>query len=309
MKRYILTLVALCTFSLAFAQKVNELFGIPVQKDFKAGAKVMMNKGFEVLNTTSDSITLKGTIEPFGTCVVQLSNMGVVIGCHYNQKLVDTFRAKFGVSNRREGGADIYEISEYSRAAVQRHNDLMTIAAFDYTERFAVKFMGMPLGTPLKVLLPELSKHFKQNVTHGETDGNTYLSGVFAGYRDCSITLDADEEDKLVTKVGVFLPKTAEWSTLYAQYCHLKGMLKEKYGEPIECEEDLIGPNKDNIVNLNIEEVYCMAVFAASEYGEITLAMLPYGEFDGRANICLIYEDFMAMEKQVDAYIKELSPE
>ncbi len=62
MKKSILTFAAFGVLNLVFAQTTADFLGIPMMKDFNAGAKVLEEKGFEIIGSANDSILLAGSL-------------------------------------------------------------------------------------------------------------------------------------------------------------------------------------------------------------------------------------------------------
>ena len=98
-----------------------------------------------------------------------------------------------------------------------------------------IKFKGISLGGPVKDFAWNLEKQGYKFIT--EMQGYHVFAGSFAGYTNCSIYVGSAEYDDAVRAVSISFPDQTKWEYLYNNYSNIKEMLKEKYGEPIECEE------------------------------------------------------------------------
>ena len=97
--------------------------------------------------------------------------------------------------------------------------------------------------------------------------------------------------------INVCFPTTNNWNTLYMQYCNLKESLTEKYGEPYECEEDLIGRRQNKIIDLINGDISCNTNFSASVMGKVKLSLSGYEDLREGA-VCLTYTDLLSVKKQ-----------
>ena len=302
MKKSILTFAAFWVFSFVFAQTENDFLGIPMMRDFKSGSKILVKKGFEVLSYASDSVLLQGSLEPFGECQVVLREICQKVIFRNNEGVNKALKERYGEPSVSEEGYENYYVSEYSVASIERDSAFTRIAVLDLTDMFTIKFKGVTLGAPLREVLPQLEKDFDYVMSY---KGYTILKGKFAGYRDCSIYLNAEDEDEIVSVVSVYLPATNNWNTLYTQYCILKSSLTEKYGEPKECEEDLIGRRHNKILDLIYGGISCKATFSASVFGEVKLELFGY-ENTKEGTVYLMYYDKLSMKKQGEADAEDL---
>lgn len=294
MKKTVLTLVALFALSFASAQTENDFFGVPMMKDFKAGAKVLEDKGFEIVSSASDSILLEGSHDLFGECQVILREICQKIICRNNESVDNALNERFENSSISEDGYEGYHISEYRMALISKDSAFTRIVIVDLADMFTIKFKGVSLGSPLKEVLPQLQKDFDYVSTY---KGFTILKGKFAGYRDCTIYVGAENEDEIVSLISVYFPTINNWNALYTQYCNLKKSLTEKYGEPYECEEDLIGRRQNKILDLINGEISCNTIFSASVMGRVKLSLFGYEDLVEGA-VCLTYTDLLSVKKQ-----------
>lgn len=302
MKKFVLTLFALLVFNSVFAQTANDFFGIPMMKDFKTGAKELEKKGFEIISSASDSILLSGMLEPFGECQVVLRELCQKVAYRSNESVDSILEEKYGEPNVGEEGYEAYYISGYTMASLSKDSALTRIVLLDLADMFTIKFKGVTLGAPLKDVLPLLEKDFEYVMSY---NGYTILKGKFAGYRDCSIYLNAEDEDEIVSIVAIYLPYTDSWNTLYAQYCNLKSSLAEKYGEPKDCKEDLIGRRYNKILDLIHNDISCKTVFGVSVFGEVELGLFGY-EGSRKGAVILKYIDLLSIKRQGDVDAEDL---
>ena len=296
MKKSILTFAAFWVFSFVFAQTENDFLGIPMMRDFKSGSKILVEKGFEVLSYASDSVLLQGSLEPFGECQVVLREICQKVIFRNNEEVNKALKERYGEPSVSEEGYENYYVSEYSVASIERDSAFTRIAVLDLTDMFTIKFKGVTLGAPLREVLPQLEKDFDYVMSY---KGYTILKGKFAGYRDCSIYVGAENDNEIVSVVAVYLPTTSNWNSLYTQYCNLKSSLSQKYGEPKECNEDLVGRRQNKILDLIYGDISCKTIFAASVFGEVQLSLSGYEESSEGA-ILLQYTDLLSLKKQGD---------
>lgn len=296
MKRIVLTFVALFALSFVSAQTENDFFGIPMMKDFKVGAKILEENGFKIVSSASDSILLEGAHDLFGECQIILREIGQKITYRNNESVDNALKERYEKSPISENGYEGFYISEYCVASIRKDSAFTRIVIVDLADMFTIKFKGVTLGAPLQEVLPQLKKDFEYVTTY---KGYTILKGKFAGYRDCSIYINAEKKDEIVSGVSVYFPTTSDWNTLYTQYCNLKNSLTEKYGDPIECEENLVGRRQDKIRDLINGDISCKTIFGASVLGEVKLGLHGYDDLKEGA-VYLMYTDLLSLKKQKD---------
>lgn len=294
MKRIVLTFMALFALSFVSAQTENDFFGIPMMKDFKAGAKVLEEKGFEIVSSASDSILLEGSHDLFGECQIILREIAQKVTFRNNESVDNALKERYEKSPINENGYEGFYISEYRMASISKDSAYTRIVIVDLADMFTIKFKGVNLGTPLKEVLPQLLKDFEYVTTYG---GFTILKGKFAGYRDCNINVMAENEDDIVSMINVSFPDTNNWNTLYTQYCNLKKSLTEKYGEPIECGEDLIGRKQNKILDLINGDISCETIFISNIFGRIQIKLFGHENIN-EGCVSLTYTDLLSIKKQ-----------
>lgn len=98
-----------------------------------------------------------------------------------------------------------------------------------------IKFKGISLGGPVKEFAWNLEKQGYKFLM--EMQGYHVFTGSFAGYTNCSIYVGSAEYEDAVRAVSISFPDQTKWEYLYNNYTKIKDMLKEKYGDPLVCEE------------------------------------------------------------------------
>ncbi len=117
---------------------------------------------------------------------------------------------------------------------------LLSIASFAQNQdKEHLVFKGVPIDGTLSDYVLKMKQNGFNHI--GTEDGVAILKGDFAGYKDCTIGVSILKQKDLVHKIAVIFPKKETWSTLFGNYSDLKGMLKEKYGEPFEVVEKFEG--------------------------------------------------------------------
>ena len=134
-----------------------------------------------------------------------------------------------------------------------------------------MKFKGIPMEGTLQSFTNQL---ITKGYTHiGTQDGVSMLTGEFAGYKDCTIGVVADNSGA-ICKVVVFFPEMDTWNDLYECYAGYKEMLTEKYGKPQQSEEYFEEPYNDEaaqkIYGVRFDNCKYYSVFSC-EQGDITL--------------------------------------
>jgi len=95
-------------------------------------------------------------------------------------------------------------------------------------------------GIAIDGTLTDYVSKMKQNgfIHQSTNDGIAVLSGDFAGYKDCLISVSTIKQKDFVNKIVVAFPDKKTWVTLLGNYNALKEMLTEKYGKPSEVIEE-----------------------------------------------------------------------
>lgn len=98
-----------------------------------------------------------------------------------------------------------------------------------------LKFKGVPIDGTLKKFKSRMIRKGFKHLSMQE--GTEVLEGDFADFKRCLIYVSTLDNKDLVSKISVEFPGREEWSELYGDYKHLKGLLVEKYGRYSSCTE------------------------------------------------------------------------
>ena len=157
---------------------------------------------------------------------------------------------------------------------------LLTLAAFIVApaqENSAhLKFKGVPIDGTLNEFISNMEKvGFAYIGILGKT---AILTGDFAGFKGCTVTVSTLQTQDKVNAITVKLPERDDWQSLESDYETLKSMLSEKYGGPAECVEtfhrDSYTPrsNSDKLYELKINECTWVSTYTLPE-GDIYLSI------------------------------------
>ena len=136
-------------------------------------------------------------------------------------------------------------------------------------------------GTPIDGQLSDFTKKLRHNgfISTGTEGDEATLRGKFGSYAKCKVNVRANKYTGNACLVRVTFPDCYEWEEIYASYSQLKGLLKEKYGEPSECVEEfrtiLYNPNSDDLSKmqcLRFDECNYKTVWT-NEKGHVVLRM------------------------------------
>lgn len=96
-------------------------------------------------------------------------------------------------------------------------------------------FKGVPIDGTLKnfVRLMEKAGFYHD----GDKGGAAMLTGDFAGYKGCTVTVSTLDQKDLVSHITVWFPQRETWGDLSGDYFSLKKLLTQKYGTPSVCTE------------------------------------------------------------------------
>ena len=156
---------------------------------------------------------------------------------------------------------------------------VMAVTVWGQSASEHLRFKGVPIaGTP-----ESFARRLKQKgltVTQTARDG-VLLTGSFAGYRDCSITVSSSKNRNTVSSVSVAFPSRNSWRELEGDYSNLKSMLTTKYGEPHETTEMFEGStapktDEDRIYKVRFDQCKYFSIFRPSK-GRILLQIVHYG--------------------------------
>lgn len=165
-------------------------------------------------------------------------------------------------------------------------------------------FKGIPMDGKLKHFTTKLKSKGYDLV--GLQQGTSILEGEFAGYKNCSIYVMADNSDN-VCKVLVVLPFMYKWKELESCYDDLVSMLKKKYGEPAHVENsfesDEIKNDRDKVDALKHDDCRYFSIFN-SEYGTVQSVISHDG--DASCFVVLCYYDNANRERSKKKAMSDL---
>jgi hypothetical protein len=136
-------------------------------------------------------------------------------------------------------------------------------------------------GVPIDGTLEEYVVKMKQNdFTLLQTeDGTSYLSGDFAGYKNCIVGVSTLKQKDLVHKILVVFSDKDSWSGLHTNYFDLKQKLTEKYGKPSDVVEKFDVPSysqprddQDKMYKVKFDQCKYYSIWRL-ENGEIQLSI------------------------------------
>lgn len=111
---------------------------------------------------------------------------------------------------------------------------LTTMLTFAQTSEHLL-FKGVPIDGTLDEYVSKMEQNGFNRLT--TEDGTALLTGDFAGYKGCVVSVSTLKQKDLVYKIVVVFPEKETWSTLSGNYFDLKQMLSEKYGKSSEVME------------------------------------------------------------------------
>lgn len=166
-------------------------------------------------------------------------------------------------------------------------------------------FKGIPIDGSVKSFAAKLQQ--KGFTSQGMQDGNAFLKGMFAGYKDCTVGVVGDESGTTV-KVAVIFPEYDKWSLLYGCFSSLKDMLTQKYGTPSEESETFdtySQPDDDNerMYEVTMDRCKYYAVFE-TQNGTIELQISHANYIEGF--VLLSYYDKLNQQKAMNSAIDDL---
>ena len=96
-------------------------------------------------------------------------------------------------------------------------------------------FKGVPIDGTLKNFVRRMEK---AGFYHdGDKGGAAMLTGDFAGYKGCTVTVSTLDQKDLVSHITVWFPQRETWGDLSGDYFSLKKLLTQKYGKPSASQE------------------------------------------------------------------------
>lgn len=116
---------------------------------------------------------------------------------------------------------------------------LMTLTSFAQTESPHLAFKGVPIDGTLNEYVQKMKQKGFDYL--GTEDGIAILTGDFAAYKGCTVSVATLKQKDLVSKITVIFPNCETWAGLANNYFSLKDMLTEKYGKPANVTEKFQG--------------------------------------------------------------------
>jgi len=140
-----------------------------------------------------------------------------------NEEFGNTGKSISDISRELEEQLGIGQSAKANRKVSKNSTDLDVTTPSTTSSAGHLAFRGVPINGSLSNFMSKLA-----SVGYTKTGSNT-LSGKFAGYDNCTLTVYGDNP---VQRVSVAFPVISNWNKLEAAYDALKDMLTEKYGEP-----------------------------------------------------------------------------
>lgn len=150
-------------------------------------------------------------------------------------------------------------------------------------------FMGIPIDGKISTFVQKLEDKGFTYVNTGY--GVTFLTGSFAGNRDCIILVFSSIKSLTVWKIFVVFPSKSSWESLKNEYQTMKSLYSRKYGEP-NIYEFFISPYYEGdgyeMTAISIGKAHYESFFKTND-GYIRLA-IDNGEY-GSGYVTVGYED------------------
>ena len=115
------------------------------------------------------------------------------------------------------------------------------ILSFAMRAQEHMTFMGIPIDGKISAFVQKLEDKGFTYIRTSE-DGVAYLTGSFAGKRDCRILVASSIKSLTVWKVVVSFPSKSSWDSVKDEYQAMKKIISSKYGEPEHVFEFFITP-------------------------------------------------------------------
>lgn len=150
-----------------------------------------------------------------------------------------------------------------------------TLNSFSQTISEHLTFKGVPIDGTLNEYVSKMK--FAGFSYLRTEDGIALLSGDFATYKNCIVSIATLKQNDLVSNITVKFPARDTWAGLADNYFSLKEMLTEKYGEPSECIEEFQSkyePKDDNSKMFFVKQNNCKYITTYSTAkGDIKLSI------------------------------------
>lgn len=139
-------------------------------------------------------------------------------------------------------------------------------------------FKGVPIDGTLKNFVRRMEK---AGFYHdGDKGGVAILTGDFAGYKGCTVTVSTLDQKDLVSHITVWFPQRETWGDLSGDYFSLKKLLTKKYGKPSASQEkfqdDFLDDDGSRMRNVKFDECKYSTTFKSSK-GTIILSIAHQG--------------------------------
>lgn len=165
-----------------------------------------------------------------------------------------------------------------------------TVEMIDAESSNHLAFKGVPIDGTLKQYVARMKKSGFTLV--GTKDGTAVLSGDFAGYKDCEVSVSTFSGNDVVSNIVVTFPSQETWEYLFGDYKNLKELLTEKYGNPSfvkeEFQDNYIDNDQDRIYAVQLDRCKYETRFS-TEKGEIVLWI--EHESTMSTFVCMQYKD------------------
>lgn len=164
-------------------------------------------------------------------------------------------------------------------------------------------FKGIPIEGSITQFAQKLTQ--KGLTVVSSEDGYVVLNGLFSTFRDCTIVVAGDNNQK-VARVAAILPVRNSWKTLESDYLALKSLLTQKYGEPVSQEERFgrgyISSEADKLYAVQTDQCRYECTFE-TDLGKIELSI---NSVDLSCCVMLLYLDKAGQQSVIDQALEDL---
>lgn len=257
MKKGLLLLLLFPIF--LYSQQIEYFYNIPVGKTMSEIKSELLEESFKIHSYSVDSIEAVGTVGDFGVCKLKLKpDFCEIKSSEHYDHVRNLLEKQYDIISEDNKHQISFRISKFKYLLIENLKDSTMICLLDMTKKFTIQFKGITLGETLKDILPHLLKDYQYlTQVNGMT---TVLTGRFAGYNNCLVYVMGINDNDIVSNISVSLPSSEFWDLVYGQYKDLKKSLIEKYGEPVECIENI--EETDNMIfSLANGKTVCTATF------------------------------------------------
>jgi len=174
--------------------------------------------------------------------------------------------------------------------------DSMIILAYYMTGKEHLKFMGIEMSGPIEKFIEQLQIKKNLKITH-RSQKAYYLEGSFTNI-ECTFVAYPNK-DNTIGNVFVLYPEYDNWKDLENLYYYIKDALVRKYGDPIDCKEDLSKNGKSDrskLFEVMHNELAFYSIYFAKG-GNICLQIDNFGDSNS-ARVTLYYSDSSHTKEQ-----------